>query len=88
MFAETEAFAGNTSYSTQTAVIGIMDQTYVSLHPVLHGDNPDNADTIAPYEKGFQMLQWVEYFAFDQNSTTGYYMMQDFITYYINRHSI
>lgn len=55
-FAETEAYVGNNSLATATAVIGLPDKTYVTLHPTLMGDNPDNSFTIAPFEKGFQFL--------------------------------
>lgn len=52
------------------------------MHPVLHGDNPDNSFNIVPFEKGFQFLQWIEDFVF------GYVIMEDFITYYINENSL
>ena len=51
--------------------------TYRSMHPVLAGDNPDNSYSIIPFEKGFQLLQYIE------DSVIGYNMMEDFITYYI-----
>ena len=47
------------------------------MHPVLAGDNPDNSFSIIPFEKGFQLLQYIE------DSVIGYNKMEDFITYYI-----
>jgi len=46
------------------------------------GDNPDNSFTIAPFEKGFQFLQFIEDFVI------GYYHMEDFITYYITMNNL
>jgi leukotriene-A4 hydrolase len=37
-----------------------LDSTYSSIHPVLEGDNPDNAFSTIPYEKGFQLLVYLE----------------------------
>jgi leukotriene-A4 hydrolase len=56
--------------------------TYSSLHPVLHGDNPDNSFSIVPFEKGFQLLAYLYQTVLD------YVMMQDFITYYIETNSL
>lgn len=44
---------------------------------MLQGDNPDNSFSEVPYEKGFQLLQWIE----DSVLDTVY--MEDFLTYYI-----
>jgi hypothetical protein len=46
------------------------------------GDNPDNSFTIAPFEKGFQFLQFIEDFVI------GYYHMEDFITYYLTMNNL
>ena len=53
------------------------NNTYSSIHPVLQGDNPDNSFSEVPYEKGFQMLQYIE------DSILGYTLMEDFLTYYV-----
>lgn len=37
-----------------------LDNTYSSLHPILEGDSPDNAFSNVPYEKGFQLLTYLE----------------------------
>ena len=37
-----------------------LNNTYASLHPVLQGDNPDNSFSEVPYEKGFQLLNYME----------------------------
>ena len=81
-FAATEAYVGNNTLATETQIIGLPDKTYVSLHPVLHGDNPDNAFNTAPFEKGFQFLQWIEDFVL------GYYHMEDFLEYYLVMNSL
>lgn len=76
--AKTNAFIGNYSLSRAVNILGSnLPLTYRSLHPVLAGDNPDNSYSIIPYEKGFQLLQYIE------DSVIGYNNMQDFITYYI-----
>jgi len=49
---------------------------------VLLGANPSEAITIAPFEKGFQFLQYIE------DWLTGYYHMEDFIEYYIVKNSL
>lgn len=81
-YAATAAFAGNNSLATATAIIGAKNKTYVTLHPTLMGADPDYANTIVPYEKGFQFLQWIEDF------WLGYYNMEDFIEYYIVMNSL
>lgn len=81
-YAYTEAYVGNTSLAQQTNVIGIVNETYASLHPVLHGQNPDVAFSIVPFEKGFQLLWYIE------QSVLDYYMMQDFVSYYINMNNL
>jgi len=82
-FALTEAYVGNTSYASQVSVIGIQDQTYSTLHPVLHGDNPDNSFSIVPFEKGFQLLAYIE-----QSVLGDYPAMLDFITFYIESNNL
>lgn len=37
-----------------------LSNTYSSLHPILEGDSPDNAFSNVPYEKGFQLLYYME----------------------------
>ena len=51
-FAKVEALLGNSTLWTDMQNLGL-DNTYSSIHPVLQGDNPDNAFTTVPYEKGF-----------------------------------
>lgn len=81
-FAYTEAFVGNTSMASQVTVYGMQDATYASLHPVLHGDNPDNSFSIVPFEKGFQLLAYI------MQSVLSYEAMEDYITYYIESNSL
>jgi leukotriene-A4 hydrolase len=75
-FAKVEALLGNTSLYNAIETIG-WDNTYASIHPVLQGDNPDNSFSEVPYEKGFQLLQWIE------DSVLDAIYMEDFLTYYI-----
>ena len=75
-FAKVEALLGNTSLYNAMETIG-WDNTYASIHPVLQGDNPDNSFSEVPYEKGFQLLQWIE------DSVLDTIYMEDFMTYYI-----
>lgn len=74
-FAMDDAFMGN--YSLWEANNGYgQGHTYNSLHPVLQGDDPDNSFSIVPFEKGFQLLYYIE-------NIIGYTYMEDFIEYYI-----
>jgi leukotriene-A4 hydrolase len=81
-FAMTEAFIGNTSLDRAVNIIGTTSSTYRSMHPVLVGENPDLSFSIIPFEKGFQMLQYME------DSLIGYANMEDFLTYYIENNSL
>ena len=58
-----------------------LDNTYSSLHPVLRGDNPDNSFSEVPYEKGFQLLYYLE-------SLIGRDEMKKFLNFYIQEHSL
>lgn len=58
-----------------------LNNTYSSIHPVLKGDNPDNSFTELPYEKGFQLLSYIE-------SILGESMMEEYITYHIDEHTL
>ena len=57
--AQTGAFVGNNSLTEATNIIGYANATYLTLHPVLQGANPDGAMTIVPFEKGFQLLYFI-----------------------------
>jgi leukotriene-A4 hydrolase len=37
-----------------------INNTYSTIHPVLAGDSPDNSYNEVPYEKGFQLLAYIE----------------------------
>jgi len=60
-FAKVAALLGNTSMyqSMEDQELGLKD-TFSSLHPVLKGRNPDSSFSTVPYEKGFQMLYFLE----------------------------
>jgi len=76
--ASTEAYAFNNSMARAVNAIGKQNKTYSSLHPVLHGGNPDYIESNVQWEKGFQFFWWLEQNVFSYGS------MQDFLTYYIN----
>ena len=57
-----------------------LDNTYSTIHPVLQGDNPDNAFTTVPYEKGFQLLTYLESFVGEDN-------FQRFLQIYFNKYA-
>lgn len=80
-FAYTEALLGNTSLYNAIQGFGV-NNTYSSIHPVLLGDNPDNSFSEVPYEKGFQMLAYIE------KNVLGYALMEDFLTYYIYNNAL
>jgi len=37
-----------------------LNNTYASLYPVVGDDKPDNSFSEIPYEKGFQLLYYIE----------------------------
>jgi len=78
-FAKVEALLGNSSLVTDMNNYGL-DNSYSTLHPVLEGDSPDNAFSEVPYEKGFQLLTFLE-------SVIGEELMQKFIRTYILKYS-
>jgi len=58
-FAKVEALLGNSTLWQDMNTYGL-DNTYSSIHPILEGDSPDNAFSNVPYEKGFQLLTYLE----------------------------
>ena len=57
-----------------------LDSTYSSIHPILEGDSPDNMFSTIPYEKGFQLLVYME-------SLVGEEIFQKFLQTYILKFS-
>jgi len=57
-----------------------LDDTYSSIHPILEGDSPDNMFSTVPYEKGFQLLVYLE-------SLVGEDLFQNFLQTYIIKYS-
>ena len=74
-FRDMQGQLGNNSMWTSMVGYGV-ENTYSSLHPVLRGDNPDNSFSEIPYEKGFQLLYYME-------SLVGYEVFKNFMAYYI-----
>lgn len=60
-----------------------MDNSYSSLYPLIGGDLPDNSFSEIPYEKGFQLLWYIESLVND--GTTDY--MQDLLRKWILKYS-
>ena len=58
-FGKVEALLGNTTLWRDMNRNGL-NHTYSSIHPVLLGDNPENAFSEIQYEKGFQFLVHLE----------------------------
>ena len=58
-----------------------LESTYSSLHPVFQGRSPEEAFSTVPYEKGFQLLVYME-------SQIGQDEMKNFLRYYISEHSL
>jgi leukotriene-A4 hydrolase len=78
-FAKVEAFLGNISMYDSMKEYGL-DNVYSSLHTTLKGDNPDSAFSEVPYEKGFQLLTYLESFVGEE-------LFQNFLRYYIIRYT-
>lgn len=79
-FSKVAALLGNTSMWQDMEDFGL-DNTYSSLHPVLRGDNPDNSFSEVCYEKGFQLLYYLE-------SLIGRPQMKTFLNFYMSQHSL
>jgi len=74
-FAKIEAQLGNVSLQGDMIGFGLSD-TYSSIHPVLKGRNPDGSFSEVPYEKGFQLVTYLE-------SVLGEEDFQQFAQYHI-----
>ena len=58
-FSKVNAFLGNISAYSAMEGYGL-DDSYSSLYPVINGGAPDEAFSTIPYEKGFQLLHYLE----------------------------
>lgn len=74
-FAKDEAQLGNVSLQGDLAIYG--DTTFSSIHPTLHGRNPDSSFSEVPYEKGFQLITYLEFVVNDTD------MFQDFAQFHV-----
>ena len=79
-FGKVEAFIGNQSLWVDIVDFGL-NNTYGSLYPVLDGDNPDNSYSSVPYDKGFQLLYYLE-------SLIGGENFRDFLRFWIQTNSL
>ena len=74
-FGKVAALIGNQSLWVEIEDFGA-NNTYGSLYPVLNGDNPDNSYSSVPYDKGFQLLYYLE-------SLVGGDNFKDFLRFWI-----
>lgn len=58
-FSKVNAYLGNISMYGDMLGYGL-NSTYASLYPVIEDDKPDNSFSEIPYEKGFQLLYYME----------------------------
>jgi len=58
-FSKVNAYIGNISMYNDMLEYGL-NNTYASLYPVVGDDKPDNSFSEIPYEKGFQLLYYLE----------------------------
>lgn len=58
-FSKVNAYLGNISMYQDMLEYGL-NNTYASLYPVIEDDKPDNSFSEIPYEKGFQLLYYLE----------------------------
>jgi len=58
-FSKVNAYLGNISMYENMLSYGL-DNSYASLYPVIEDDKPDNSFSEIPYEKGFQLLYYLE----------------------------
>lgn len=78
-FAMVEALLGNSSMYTDMINYGVKNP-FSSLHPTLKGASPDDAFSTIPYDKGFQLLYYME-------SLVGEDQFQVFLRKYILGHA-
>ena len=77
-----ESFSGNLSLWYNVRTLGGPNATYYTLHPVLHGDNPDETYNVVPFEKGFQFAWYMMDVLF------GEFNMKDLMKYYVTNNSL
>lgn len=82
--AYTDAWVGNNTLGTYQ-VYGLKNTTYYTLHPVLQGANPIDSLNIVPFEKGFQLLDFMNNVVDPFLNTQSIYLAgQNYLTYYLN----
>ena len=69
-FSKVNAFIGNLSATNDMLGFGL-NNSYSSLYPVLDGQvNPDESFSTVPYEKGYQLLYFLESLIGEENMNT------------------
>ena len=58
-FSKVNAYLGNISAYASMVEYGL-NHSYSSLYPEVQDDKPDNSFSTIPYEKGFQLLYYLE----------------------------
>lgn len=79
-FSKVNAYLGNISMVESMQGYG-MDKNYSSLYPLVARNSPDGSFSEIPYEKGFQLLYFIQ-------SLVGPSHMQNLIQTWINGHSL
>jgi len=79
-FSKVNAFLGNISATDDMLGYGL-DSNYSSLYPLVGTDFPDDSFSTVPYEKGFQLLWYLESLIGDVN-------MQNMLRTYIKKYSL
>ena len=79
-FAKTEALVGNNTLLQDTVDFGF-NSSISTLHPVFEGKNPEFSRNSVPFEKGFQLLSYIQ-------SVLGPIQMRSFLKYYIEDNTL
>lgn len=59
-FSKVNAYLGNISMYSNMVTFGL-DSSYSSLYPEIGDEKPDDSFSEIPYEKGFQLLYYIEH---------------------------
>ena len=80
-FSKVNAYLGNISMVSDMQTYGL-DNSFSSIHPNVSGVLPDDSFSEVPYEKGFQLLYYMETQVFNDSTA-----MNELITQHINNNS-
>jgi len=77
-FSKVNAYLGNISMVADMEFYGF-DKNYSSLYPLIGRNSPDGSFSEIPYEKGFQLLYYIE-------TIIGEHYMQNLLQFHIKRY--